>query len=94
MRMDRFKQVEPAIEKALSDNGMKCYGLTVTAFQAKYLVSRSSGKLRLEEPLTKCVESLIRDFGPDTGLTFCMYPGDDLLSPYLLVRETETGVWP
>lgn len=94
MRMDCFKKAEAAIEMVLTDYGMVCYGILVDAYQAKYLVAEGSGKRQLAEPLTKCVESLVRDFGPDTGLEFYMYPGDGFLAPYLLVRDTETGVWP
>lgn len=99
MRLDRFKKIEQAVEAAFKDNCIHAYGVTVHAFQVKYCVSRDgfySEAYRHEQELrlNQCVEALRKKFGTDGGLTVCMSPGDSFMSPYLIVYERETGVWP
>lgn len=99
MRLDRFKKIEQAVEAVFKDNCIHAYGVTVHAFQVKYCVSRDgfySETYRHEQELrlNQCVEALRKKFGTDGGLTVCMSPGDSFTSPYLIVYEMETGVWP
>ena len=96
MRMDRFKEAEAEAEKVLAEAGLKCYGLTVTAFIAKWNISTSGiTNSTANRALHSCVEQLRRTFAPgESGLEITMIGGDELYSPCLVVRETETGVWP
>lgn len=99
MRLDRFKKIEQAVEAAFKDNCIHAYDVTVHAFQVKYCVSRDgfyseAYRREQESRLKLCVEALHEKLGTDSGLTVCMSPGDSFTSPYLVVYETETGVWP
>ena len=99
MRMDRFKKIEQAVESVFKDNCIHAYDVTVHASQVRYCVSRdgfySKAYQRIQESrLMQCVEALRKTFGADSGLTVCMGPGDSFTSPYLVVYELETGVWP
>lgn len=99
MRLDRFKKIEQAVEAVFKDNCIHAYSMTVHEFQVKYYVSRDgiySGAYRHEQELrlNQCVETLREKFGADSGLVARMSPGDSFVSPYLIVYEMETGVWP
>lgn len=99
MRMERFKKIEQAVERCFKDNCIHAYDVTVHAFQVRYRVSRDgyySEPYRREQAsrLKQCVEALRKELGTDGGFTVCMSPGDSYMSPYLVVYEMETGVWP
>lgn len=99
MRLDRFKQIEQAVEAVFKDNCIHAYDVMVHAFQVKYCVSRDgfyseAYQHEQELRLNQCVKALRATFGAYSGFGVHMNPGDSLASPYLVVYERETGVWP
>lgn len=106
MRFDWFQKVDAEVRRACASQCVHFYEITVGPHHVQYRVSRDgfisnayrkTQAVRLEECVRRLEEAFkVKDRKtPDLRvIEVAANPGDEFLTPYLVVRVKETGVWP